>query len=214
MYTPKIDAVVKADVLIIGGGLAGTWAGIGAKDEGAEDVLLVDKAYVSRSGQSPFAAGIFTVFDPEEDDADIWMREMVEAGEYLNDQEWIRLLFEKTHILAKRMDDWGARYGKTIFEKTADGKFLRRRSRGHINTKHNVINSLPMMETMRRKLTEVGVRIMDNVMITDLLTEGGQAIGAIGLSYRDKKSYLFLAKSVVAAASGCGFKSYSWGTRT
>ncbi len=43
MYTPKIDMVAKADVLIIGGGLAGTWAGIGAKDEGAEDVLLVDK---------------------------------------------------------------------------------------------------------------------------------------------------------------------------
>ena len=40
---------VDADVLVIGGGLTGTWAAIRAKDF-AENVILVDKAKVSRSG--------------------------------------------------------------------------------------------------------------------------------------------------------------------
>jgi heterodisulfide reductase subunit A-like polyferredoxin len=41
--------VMEVDVLIIGGGFAGTWAALGASSH-ASNVVLADKAYVSRSG--------------------------------------------------------------------------------------------------------------------------------------------------------------------
>ena len=49
-----LDHMVETDVLVIGGGLAGCFAAIKAKEQGV-DVTLVDKGYVSKSGQSPFA---------------------------------------------------------------------------------------------------------------------------------------------------------------
>src|SRR3990172_8366288 len=36
MIFPKVDVVVKCDVLIIGGGLGGTWAGMRRKSRGRE----------------------------------------------------------------------------------------------------------------------------------------------------------------------------------
>lgn len=213
MISPKINTISKCDVLVVGGGLAGTWAAVAAKECGARDVFLVDKSHVARSGQSTFAAGVFTVFDPSEDDFSVWMKEMVEAGEYLNDQRWIELLFEMTYPLIKRMDGWGVDYGRKIFEKDSQGRLIRRLARGHINTKHNITNSLPMMETMKRKLNELGVRIVENVMITDLLVEGGQVIGALGLSYRERKVCLFISSATIISASGCGFKSISMGIK-
>jgi len=53
MVTEKFEC----DVLVIGGGLAGIWAALRAKDF-TDNVILVDKAKVARSGNSTFAAGV------------------------------------------------------------------------------------------------------------------------------------------------------------
>ena len=54
---------IETDVLVIGGGMAGCFAAIKAKDKGL-DVTLVDKGYVSKSGQTPFA-GSYAVYHPD-----------------------------------------------------------------------------------------------------------------------------------------------------
>ena len=51
------------DVLVVGGGMAGCFAAIKARQKGA-DVILIDKGYVGKSGQSPYA-GSFMVFNPQ-----------------------------------------------------------------------------------------------------------------------------------------------------
>ncbi len=56
------EEIVETDVLVIGGGIAGTFAAIKAKEKGL-DVTLVDKGHVGRSGKSPWL-GAFTVYDP------------------------------------------------------------------------------------------------------------------------------------------------------
>jgi succinate dehydrogenase/fumarate reductase flavoprotein subunit len=81
--------VLNADVLIIGGGFAGTWAALRAK-EFTDKVVLVDKSKVARSGCSTFAAGVQLCPTPD-DDLDVWKREIVEAGEYFPDQEWVEV---------------------------------------------------------------------------------------------------------------------------
>src|ERR1700749_4962288 len=43
------EIAVTADVLVIGGGLAGTWAAVAAAREGAQ-VVLVEKGYCGTSG--------------------------------------------------------------------------------------------------------------------------------------------------------------------
>ncbi|MBW1769292.1 MAG: FAD-dependent oxidoreductase, partial [Deltaproteobacteria bacterium] len=49
----SIETVVETDVLVIGGGIAGCFAAIKAKEQGA-DVTLIDKGYVGKTGETPF----------------------------------------------------------------------------------------------------------------------------------------------------------------
>ncbi|MBI4318443.1 MAG: FAD-binding protein [Chloroflexi bacterium] len=211
----EVNETINCDVLVVGGSLAGCSAAIAAKETLGSDsrIVVVDKAKTSRSGQSPFAAGIYTVFDPQEDDLQQWMEEIVSTGEYLNDQLWCQQLFEHSFRVANNIDTWGQSYGKVVFVRDENGRILRRRSRGHIHTRHNVINSLQMMDTLRRKMVEVGVKIVDRVMVTDLLGAENGVRGALGLSYWDDRTLSFKSKATVLSASGCGFKSIFLGHR-
>ncbi|MBI4319464.1 MAG: FAD-binding protein [Chloroflexi bacterium] len=208
--------LIESDVLVVGGGLGGALAAIAASQVlgSGETITIVDKGMISRSGQSSFAAGIFTAFDAERDDLDQWMSEIVEWGEYINDQDWCRLMFDRALPIVRQIDAWGAEMGFTIFERNPDGSFVRRRSRGHMNSKHMVVNSLPMMSTLRRKMIQQRVKVVDKVMVTDLLLDDdGQPWGAIGLDYVGNQVHVFKAKAIVLAASGCGFKSIFIGHR-
>ncbi len=201
------DETVETDVLIVGSGLAGCSAAIQAKTRDNR-VTLVDKAKIGMGGQSCFAAGIFAIYIPELDDFDVWMRETIEWGEYINDQHWVKLLWERNTSCAMELDGWGSSMGHLIFEKDKEGKLVRRRSRGHWKTHHSVVNSLPMMETLVAKCKERGVQAISRIMITHLIREGdGPILGAVGIDPRFGKTCLFRAKAVILAASGATFRS-------
>lgn len=57
---PPKTTEYTCDVLVVGGGMAGLFAALYAKDAGS-DVLLVDKGYPGYSGQSPGPAAIATL---------------------------------------------------------------------------------------------------------------------------------------------------------
>jgi len=210
-----IDQKVNCDVLVIGGGLAGCLAALEAKealgDEGK--VAIVDKGFISRSGQSPFAAGIWTFFDPEQDEMNLWLEEIISSGEYLNDQHWCRQLYEMGHIVALKLDRWATKSGKSVFLKDDDGKMIRRKSRGHNHTQHVVITSLQMMDVLRQEMLQRNVKIYDRIMITDLFCNEDGVKGATGINYRKETTHLFKAPAVILAASGSGFKATYMGHR-
>jgi succinate dehydrogenase/fumarate reductase flavoprotein subunit len=205
----KPDKKLQSDILVIGGGLAGCLAAIRAKELLGEKgtVIMVDKSYAGRSGQSTFAAGILTAFDPDLDDLSEWLGELITFGEYLNDQEWCRKLLTEGMEAVRLIDGWAGETGIKVFHKNEDGSFYRRQSRGHYKTKHLVIQALPLMEMLRKKAVRAGVRVVDRVMITDLVMEDGVPKGALGLAYREKLIYFFPAKAIIVAASGSGFKA-------
>lgn len=58
----EYNHINTADVLIVGGGGAGAFAAIKARETGAKEVLLVDKARAGKSGCTTFGAGVIKVF--------------------------------------------------------------------------------------------------------------------------------------------------------
>ncbi len=201
-----VNHTAVCDVLVVGGGCAGLFSAIKARESGKK-VILVDKAYIGRSGCSPFAAGAINVRLPE-DDLHTWMEEIIVRGEYLNDQEWVKLQLEEGYKLVDEMQAWGKKYGKLIMDEDANGKYVRRKARGNIKTLTGVMNALPMMDTLRRKSKEVGVELVERVMVTHLFAHDGRVVAALGLQTRTGEVHLFEAPAVVLAAGGCGFKSY------
>ncbi|MBI4528619.1 MAG: FAD-binding protein [Deltaproteobacteria bacterium] len=205
-----VDHLIMADVLVVGGGLAGTSAAIKARETGAR-VILVDKGVVARSGVSVFAAGVYSVRFPEDDKA-IWMEEMLKAGEYLNDQYWVEAVLDNVYPVTMQIDRWGEEHRVRIFEKDENG-FIKRKSRGHIKTHHIVVNSLPMMDSMRKIAQLKGVELVERVMATHLIVRDGRAIGILGLQTMTGELYLLGAKAVILASGGCGLKSVYIGHR-
>ena len=207
----SVNHIKTCDVLVVGGATAGCFAAIKAAEK-EQSVILVDKGHVGRSGCSPFAAGAINICYPD-DNKDLWFEEIVTRGEYLNDQEWVKIQLAESYDLNIELNNWGKRYGIKVLEEDENGKFIRRQGRGNINTLTNVINALPMMDTLRRRVLEVGVDVIERVMMTHLVIQNNRVIGALGLHCRTAESYLFLAKAVVLAAGGCGFKSFFIGHR-
>ena len=201
-----VNHILDTDVLVVGGGLAGCLAAVKAREQGAR-VILADKGHVGRSGCSPFAAGVINVCLPE-DNLQEWLEEIIVRGEYLADQEWVKVQLAEIYGLVMELQGWGRDYGLKVMEEDQDGRLVRRKARGNIKTLSSLIHALPMMDTLRRKVKESGVELLERIMVTHLVQSGGRVAGALGIGTRTAELYYFRAGAVVLAAGGCGFKAY------
>jgi len=203
---------VSADVLILGGGLAGSFAAISAAKKGAK-VVVVDKGAVIRSGSA--GAGIdhwgSACTNPC---SKITPEEMMALGgggggygfghtRYITCKESYdaALDLEKAGVQIRDVDDEfaGAEFRdeetKLMFAYDYETKHTIR-LRGGANLKPALYN----------ELKQLGVEIYDRVMATSLLTEGGKqggrVVGATGVNVRTGEFYVFKAKATLLSTSG------------
>ncbi|MFQ5875122.1 MAG: FAD-dependent oxidoreductase [Dehalococcoidia bacterium] len=203
MGLEKWGRVYSTDVLVIGGGLAGAFAAIKAREKGAQ-VLVVDKAKAGKSGCSAFAAGVLNMCFPYQDDLDAWREDALEQGCFLNDQEWLEVMLKETFECIQEMDAWGV-----AFEKTPEGQYERRHMRGSVPgrpVKAVMFHGPQMMEAMAEKAVQSGVKVVNRAMVVDLLVDEGQTLGAVGFDVWTGKFLIFLAKATVVAAGGTAYK--------
>jgi succinate dehydrogenase/fumarate reductase flavoprotein subunit len=197
---------IETDLLIIGGGIAGAFAAIKAREAGCERVTLVSKGKLGRDSISSFAAGAFTMIFPEDDRGELirlWgLSEAYGAGLY--DEALLNVWINDNYDRILEMDRWGVEW-----EKTPDGKFERKV--GRFAKMVGWFHGSQMMQAMAKKVRASGVRIIGHTMVTDLLTENGQpesrVTGALGFDVRTGAFRVFKAKATVLAAGGCGLKS-------
>ena len=178
MGTLSADATIDADVLVIGGGLAGCWAALRACESGAR-TLLVDKGYVSRAGCSPLSGGVMTAPLPG-DDLDVWASEIVERGGYMNNQDWLDAFLEEQAGLVQELDRMGP-----VIVKDAKGDIRRLSSRGMLSVRCLQFNPKDTMTLLRQRLEQNGCKILDRVHVAELLTDAdGRVAGAVALRTR------------------------------
>ncbi len=202
---PGSIEVLHTDVLVIGGGFAGTWASLRAADLGAS-VTLVDKAYVSKSGASTMSGGI-TTCPLDTDDMDLWAREFIERGDYMCDQRWTYQLLEGQRERVKDYVRWGV-----PISRAEDGSIRRFASRGMIDVRGMQYQPKAAMIELRRRIVARGVRILDRVHITELVTADGQwpsngaIIGAVGFNIYTGQFVFINAKRTIVATGMIAMK--------
>jgi len=170
----KSDDVVT-DILVIGGGMAGVFAAIKARETGL-DVTLVSKGAVGTSGMTPFA-NTFMVFDPKKghDKADSLKATQIMAKNTAN-LAYVEMLFDDGMARYNDLKSWGA-IGPTEF-----GPILRSR------------------------VEKSGVRIIDRVMMTDLIKRDGRIVGAVGFPLDEDRMLVIRAKATIMCAGAGGYK--------
>lgn len=205
MVSTDLSTSVDANVLVIGGGFAGTWAALRAAER-IPGVVLVDKAYVSRSGASTMSGGV-TMGPQPDDDLEKWVEEFAVLGGYEADQDWSRILVHEQVDRIAELESWGV-----PIVKNDDGTYARIKSRGMINVRALQFSPREAMEALRRNAENAGAKILDRVQIVELITSDGKyptnghIVGAIGFDAKDGSSYVIRAKRVILATGPLSMK--------
>lgn len=195
--------VFESDVLVVGGGMAGLFAAIKARERGLA-VTLVDKSYAGKSGSTPFAFWM-SVFNPGwGHDLDAWTAYVSRVGEYLNNRAWTEAVFEDSYARYLDLLSWGVE-----FVRGEDGELQRFRFPG-IATESLQVKKKVFGDLIRKQALKVGVKIRDRVMITDLLQQGDRQVGACGMAMESNDFCVFKAKAVILCTGGSAFKPDGW----
>lgn len=202
---PSGIEALEADVLVIGGGFAGCWAALRAADIGAS-VTLVDKAYVSRSGASTMSGGI-TTCPLDGDDIDKWAAEFIVRGSYMCDQRWTYQLLQGQRDRIKDYERWGV-----PISRSADGAIRRFASRGMVDVRGMQYQPKVAMRELRRQLSARGVRIVDRMFVTELLTTDASwptrsgVAGCVGFNVYTGQFAVVRAKQTIVATGMIAMK--------
>jgi len=191
------EKIIETDVLVIGGGMAGLFAAIKAREQGC-DVTLVDKAYAGKTGATHFAGGDYLVFNPEwGHDLDAWMDQINARCEYFNNRQWTEIVLKDSNDRCEDLLAWGIRLyqdgGKTWMERTGVMECF--------NLSYRKYSPL-----LRKKADECGVRVLDKIVAGELLKQDGRVVGMIGFHTTSGSLYTFKARATVIATGGGSLK--------
>jgi succinate dehydrogenase/fumarate reductase flavoprotein subunit len=191
---PRGSVELDADVLVIGGGPAGTWAAWSAASAGAR-VVLADKGYCGTSGATaPSGVGVWYV------PPDARLREDARSsreamGGFLSERSWMDRVLDCTYENVRRLGDWGY-----PFPLDGTGEPARRSLQGP-----------EYMRLMRKRVKAAGVRILDHSPALELLVDDHGVAGAAGVSRQEGFNYRVKTHAVVIATGGCAFLSRALG---
>jgi succinate dehydrogenase/fumarate reductase flavoprotein subunit len=193
---PPGSVEYDADVLVIGGGPAGTWAAVSAAQRGAR-VVLADKGFCGTSGATAAAGTGVWYVDPDPERRGAAMASREKLGGYLQDRRWMTRVLDKTFEQSNRLADWGYPYPVDD-----SGKSQR-----------NSLQGPEYMRLMRKRTKQAGVIILDHSPALELLVdEDGAVAGASGLRRQKQDRWTVRARPVVIATGGCAFLSKTLGS--
>ncbi|MFJ7794016.1 FAD-dependent oxidoreductase [Pseudomonas sp. NPDC096950] len=192
---PTLDLVT--DVLVIGGGLAGTWAAVAAAREGAR-VVLVDKGYCGTSGVTASAGPGHWWVPPLPGAREAAIGKRLASAHGLADARWMARIIDTTWNslppLAGYYDFPQNEHGVTQYRGLRGPEYLR---------------------GMRRLVQDSGVTILDHSPALELLrNDQGEVAGARGWRRQAGGDWRIRAGAVVVASGGCAFLSRLLGCHT
>ena len=204
----KIDfelTTIETDVLVVGGGFAGCFASIKAAEDGA-DVTMVVKGRTGRSGLTPWANSWF-VFNEETmpgTTREDYMQQFKLSGEYLNNLDFSELLIDEAWDRFQEVREWGT---PNALDNPEEGRpyYIQH------GTVSRSIEYCAAGDPMRRKAVSVGVKMVERVMITDLIKEEGKVVGGIGFHMETGKPYAILAKATILCTGPSSLKPLGMG---
>lgn len=186
--------VIEADVLCIGGGIAGLMAAIRASELGA-NVVVAEKGNTLSSGAGGLGNDHFVCYIPEVHGANVMpvIEELRrgQLGARLKDLEKTRVWMEHTYDIVKLWDRWGIPMKYRGRYEFAGHAYPGDSYPCHLKYAGKKQKSVLTKEALKR-----GVKIVNRVMLFELLSDNG-IFEAIGLQTRDGHLIEFRSKSAI-----------------
>jgi succinate dehydrogenase / fumarate reductase flavoprotein subunit len=194
--------VIKHDIVVIGGGLAGMRAAVEAAERGA-DVAIVSKMHPVRSHSGAAQGGINAALgNREEDSPENHAFDCAKGSDYLGDQDSIEAMAED----APRQIIWLEHRG-CIFSRLPDGRIAQRPfgGAGSPRTCYSAdVTGLVILHTLWEQLERFGVKVYEEYFATALCVEDGIGSGVVAYNMRNGELELVTAKATIFATGGLG----------
>lgn len=190
-----------ADVLIIGGSIAGCWSALKARQQGAT-VILVEKDVVGRAGVVAQASGSGAYFIPG---ADAYNDKLTHsrhgAAEGMDNLDFVRHVFTESYKIAQELQELGFKSSVTT------------PNINDVRTNLLAFDGTNALGFFRDLLISVGVNVQDHSPATQLLrNDNGHIVGATGTNTQTKHTWEVRASAVILTTGGNAFRSGAMGT--
>ncbi len=190
---------IRSDVLVIGGGGAGLRAAIEAKERGVE-VTLASKSRVGYGNNTYISKGTFaaaTGWRDSRDNPDAHLRDSIIGGRFINDQRLLKIVTQEAVGQIEFLQRCGVQFSER------GGRIRVLHTPGHSYPRHvhgQDRSGRDYMIPLRAYAERIGVRFMDRVFITRLISSGGRIAGATGIA--QDETFLNLSANCIVLATG------------
>ena len=195
----------ESDVLVIGGGGAGTSAAIMASEAGAK-VLLVTKLRVGDANTMMAEGGIQAADKPGDSPA-IHFLDAFGGGHFAAKKELLEKLVCDAPEAIQWLNDLGVE-----FDKAPDGTMITTHGGGTSRKRMHAAkdySGAEIMRTLRDEVLNRGIPVVDFTSAIELiLDENGKAAGAVLMNMETKELMVARAKTVIIATGGAGRMHY------
>ena len=193
----------EADVLIIGGGGAGTAAALFAYYNGIkpENIIIATKL---RHGDSNtiMAQGGIQAADKPNDSPLIHYLDVIGGGHFANKPELVARLVMDAPLIIKWHEELGVMY-----DKKPDGEMITIHGGGTSRKRmHSAkdYTGMEIMRVLRDEARNIGIKVLEFSPAIELLTDGNRVTGALLYNLETDQYYVVRAKAVILATGGFG----------
>ena len=198
-------AELSCDVLVVGGGTAGTMAALTAAEHGAS-VLLLEKAHVRHSGALAMGMdGVNNAVIPGRATPEDYIAEITRANDGIVNQRTVRQTAELGFAMVQRLERYGVK-----FEKDEHGEYAVRQ----VHRSGSYVLPMPegkdvkkvLYRVLRQRHMREKIRIENRVMPVRVLTDpdSGRAVGIAGFHTRTGQFTVVRAGAVILATGAAG----------
>ena len=192
---PKRETV-HTDLLIIGGGIAGCMAAIGAREQGDVDVTILEKADISRSGDAgagnDHLLAHLNMGEPwDTDQAMIQYYNQLSQG-LVDIRIPFRLHLSRIREIVEKLESYGIE-----MRAPETGQYIRTKSFGQPGPYYINFRGKNLKPVLASEVRKRGAKVINRVNTTHLLTRGKRVVGALGFHVRDGRLYVIKAKTTL-----------------
>ena len=193
---------LRTDVLVIGSGGAGMRAAIAVSNCNT-DVMIISQGKIGRDGATITAAAdvnvdsrtckqMFNLPGDDEDSKEIFFKDTVVAGNYLNNQKMVKTLVEDIPCRVSELFEWGAK-PKHLYS-----------TPGHQYPRGIWIDGQNFSLTLSKELKKHKIKINEDYLVLDLAVDNNDnnVIGAYALDLKSGSFVNIGAKAVIIATGG------------
>ncbi len=199
----KVD--YEADVLVIGGGGAGSSAAIEAHAAGA-NVMIVTKLRIGDANTMMAEGGIQAADKPNDSPAQHYLHVMG-GGHYCNRPELVEKLVMDGPVAIKWLNELGVE-----FDKAEDGTMITTHGGGTSRKRMHAAadySGAEIMRTLRDEVLNRQIPVIDFTAAIEIIKdENGKAAGAVLMNMETGELKVARAKTVVIATGGAGRMHY------